>query len=243
MTENNEFEPPVCLQAPGADTQELGTLDLASYERNYQRPNFFGHRPWLYRPYIKALARKAGLMDKGRVLDLGCGQGFFTSLFAELGYQVVGVDLSQAAISSASNEYRSQLTTFEVGDVLTLPYEGTFDCVYVRSCSLYNCPDLLARQGVTEVFLSYLKRGGVLIFDHNSKLSPRRRQTTWRYHSLTDVRRHFSAFPQAESYFSLRFDTLLLGSLAFSTLVTRLASVVSFTTGVGGELVTIVHKN
>jgi hypothetical protein len=77
MTKNHE--PLACLQASG-DARGLGPSDLASYERNYQRPNFFGHRSWLYRPYIKALANKAGLKDKDRVLDLGCGQGFFTSL-------------------------------------------------------------------------------------------------------------------------------------------------------------------
>ena len=194
-------------------------------QRNYQRPNFFGHRSWLYRPYIKALARKAGLKDKDRVLDLGCGQGFFTSLFAELGHQAVGIDLSQAAISSASNEYRSTRTSFEVGDVLTLPYKSTFDCVYVRSCSLYNCVDLQARRAVTEVFMSYLKGGGALIFDHNSKLSPRRRQTTWRYHSLADVRNHFAVFPQAESYFSLRFDlSLRLPGIFYASKPTRFCS-------------------
>lgn len=74
---------------------------------------------------------------------------------------------------------------------MTLPHKSTFDCVYVRSCSLYNCMDLQARRGVTEIFLSYLKKGGALIFDHNSKLSPldpNRRGSNDRYIRAADFR-------------------------------------------------------
>jgi hypothetical protein len=38
MTKNNGCEPVASLQAPGADAQGLGPVDLASYDKNYQRP-------------------------------------------------------------------------------------------------------------------------------------------------------------------------------------------------------------
>ena len=55
----------------------------ATYDRFYRQPNYFHYRDWLYRPFIRALIKAAGLKRGSRVLDVGCGQGFFTALFAD----------------------------------------------------------------------------------------------------------------------------------------------------------------
>lgn len=72
------------------------------YNEAYRYPNFFRHRRWIFRPFIRALAKKARLARGSTVLDVGCGQGFFTSLFSELGMQTSGVDISSEAIRSAT---------------------------------------------------------------------------------------------------------------------------------------------
>jgi SAM-dependent methyltransferase len=213
-----------------------------AYDEIYRSSNPFGHRRWIFRPFIRALAGKTCLAKGSSVLDLGCGQGFFTALFAELGMKALGVDISDEAIRSASQEYGSTGATFEIGDAMGLSYNNAFDCVFVRSCSLYNSPDFEENRLATKVFLGYVKPGGVLVFDYNSKLCPRKSSQTWRYHSLAAVKKHFSCYPDAGVYFSTRLEAILLKHLALSLPMTRLAILSNWMTGIGGELVAIVRK-
>lgn len=211
----------------------------ATYDRFYRQPNYFKYRDWLYRPFVRALVRAAGLRPGLRLLDVGCGQGFFTSLFAEAGLDALGVDLSAQGIAQAKSA-PSGGARFEVGDALHLPYQSDFDCVFTRSCSLYNHPDFASRRDVTDALLRYVRPGGLLIFDYYTNLCPRKPRDAWRYHSLPDARRHFAPYTGARVCFSLRLDTLLLGRYAFgfgplNALVSRLA-------GLGGELVAFVPK-
>jgi malonyl-CoA O-methyltransferase len=100
------------------------------YDEKYRSSNYFAYRTWLYRPFVKALVRRAGLRRGGRLLDAGCGQGFFTWLFAERGLEAVGVDVSAAGLSSATEMYHSSGAKFELGDVLELACRSEFDCVF-----------------------------------------------------------------------------------------------------------------
>jgi protein-L-isoaspartate O-methyltransferase len=47
------------------------------YDDKYRRAHYFRYRQWLYRPFVEALVNKANLRAGCRVLDVGCGQGFF----------------------------------------------------------------------------------------------------------------------------------------------------------------------
>jgi SAM-dependent methyltransferase len=172
---------------------------------------------------------------------VGCGQGFFTSLFANEGMESLGADLSAEGVAQARNVYGKTGAKFEVGDALRLPYAATFDCVYSRSCSLYNRPDFAEQRAVTDTLLGYVRPGGVLIFDYYTNLCARKQGGSWRYHSMNEARRHFSQYPGSRVYFSLRFDTLLLGSFAFG--LSGLSALGSRISGAGGELVVLVRKN
>ena len=187
--------------------------------------------------------KKAKLKPGARVLDVGCGQGFFSGLFSELGLMTRGVDISVEAVRSAERDYASRLARFEVGDVSALPYEGTFDCVFARGLSLYNSDEFAGARQITDVLLAYLKPGGVMIFDYYSKLCPSKKSGSWIYHSLSDVKRHFSSYPGARVYFSLRLETLVFGSWSFCGPFTRLAGLISRSTGVGGELIAFVPRS
>ncbi len=214
-----------------------------TYDAKYSTPNYFEDQLWLYRPFVKALIAKAKLKNGARVLDAGCGQGFFTNLFAENGLSAVGVDLSEVGISSAKRVYGSSGAEFEVGDILRLNKLDTFDCVFTRSCSLYNSDLFENDLRPTEALYSYLKTGGVLIFDYYTKLKPGLHSPAWVLHSVERVHKHFSRFLGAQIYFSTRLETIVLGGLSFCRLSSNLCENVSRLSGLGGELVAFVPKS
>lgn len=215
---------------------------MKNYNENYRRSNYFGYRTWLYRPFVKAVVRKTGLERGARLLDAGCGQGFFTWLFAENGLNAVGVDVSAVGISNAREIYRCSRARFELGDLLKLGWKNEFDCVFTRSCSLYNSKEFETKQWVTDRLLSYVRPGGILIFDYYSKLGAKEQSQEWIYHSMASVQNHFSHYPGAEVYFSLRVETMLLGKFSFSRQVSGVCAALSNRLGFGGELVVFLRK-
>jgi SAM-dependent methyltransferase len=162
-------------------------------------------------------------------------------LLADCGLQVYGLDLSAVGISSAREAYGRDCR-FLVGDATNLPFKtGQFDCIFSRSCSLYNSELFRADRRHTERLLEFLKPGGQFIFLYTTKLKRRDNAGPWRYHELDDAREHFRGLARSRCYFSLRFETLLAGRLAFSTVLTRLSVFVSRAIGVGGEIVVLVR--
>ena len=98
----------------------------------------------------------------GRVLDAGCGDGYYTAQFAADGYDVMGVDLSKFATLAAAKRARADRqsigapdshTLFAVGSVFDLPVQdGCFDTV----------TNIFAPCAPAE-YARVLKPGGILI--------------------------------------------------------------------------------
>jgi SAM-dependent methyltransferase len=214
----------------------------SAYDEKYQRGHYFSYREWLYRPFVRALVRKANLKRGSRVLDVGCGQGFFSYLFADLGLNPVGVDISSEGIRSAERDYGLSGARFERGDVLSLEYADAFDCVFVRGLSLYNSKEFNRSHYITDALLKYLKPNGVMIFTYHTNLCPRKKSESWIYHSFSEAKKYFSSYPGATVYFTIRIETLLFGSLAFRFPFTVLCVLLSRSTGIGGELVAFVPR-
>ena len=66
-----------------------------------------------------------------RVLDLGCGPGFYSERLSRLGHECVGIDHSPASVAYAREQVlRSQLRcSYIEGDIRTEPYGEGFDLV------------------------------------------------------------------------------------------------------------------
>lgn len=74
--------------------------------------------------------------NKKDFLDLGCGLGRHTILFAKSGFKVKAFDISETAIKNAKvwAEDENLKIDFLVGDMLKLPYgTKTFDCILCRN--------------------------------------------------------------------------------------------------------------
>lgn len=65
-----------------------------------------------------------------RVLDVGCGAGFLSNHLAREGFEVTGLDASQAAIQVAARHDVSGKARYLLGDALLLPFpDASFDAV------------------------------------------------------------------------------------------------------------------
>lgn len=72
------------------------------------------------------LVEALGLAPGMRVLDVGCGPGRHAHRLAELGMEVVGVDISQRFVDLAAAGAPAG-ATFVRGDANALPYDAEFD--------------------------------------------------------------------------------------------------------------------
>ncbi|MCL4394637.1 MAG: class I SAM-dependent methyltransferase, partial [Chloroflexi bacterium] len=85
-------------------------------------------------PELVALIEAGGAA--GRALDLGCGTGTNSIYLAEHGMEVVGVDFSPTAITTARAKARQRglAITFQVADVTRVDVSGPFDLVLDIGC-------------------------------------------------------------------------------------------------------------
>lgn len=69
------------------------------------------------------------------VIDVGCGTGELCLLFAEMGYQVTGIDISEKMLDAARAKARARnlAIDYRSGDAENPPFpDGTFDVVFSR---------------------------------------------------------------------------------------------------------------
>jgi SAM-dependent methyltransferase len=210
------------------------------YNAAYKTGNYFQHKEWLFRPYIKGLIALAGLGPGARVLDAGCGQGFFAHLFALEGMRVFATDISAVGLQMAQR-YHGLHRVF-VSDLYHPATKPTFDCVFVRSCSVHNTSDPQQFNALDNSLFAMVKPGGVLVVAYNTNLSGH--AAPWRHHRLDDLRDYIAqSHLPAKLYFINKIDTLMFGALAFNRVFTSLNEMISTQTRLGGEAVALFRTN
>lgn len=121
---------------------------------------------------LRFLALKSG----EQVLDLACGQGYFSKHFIEAGAVVVGVDASQALINKAQTAVPQ--ARFQVADAAKLPLTDVSCDAVVCVLALQNIERLLP---VFQEVKRVLKVGGrfVLVINHPAFRVPKRSDWGW----------------------------------------------------------------
>ena len=100
--------------------------------------------------------------DNPKVLDLGCGPGFFTMLLGQKGCQMTAFDYSDGMLAQAKQNAASVGVTAEFvqGDAQDLPFEDeTFDMIVTRNLTW----NLEQPEKAYKEWLRVLKPGGCLL--------------------------------------------------------------------------------
>ena len=127
--------------------------------------------PWMVayhrvrEPLYRRMIADLSLAPDARVLDAGCGDGFYSQLLATMlgpRCQIVAIDLSLALLNAAGDQTRSvQRCVGALEDLGLAP--ASFDVVWLCR-SMHSAPDPLARLGA---LVSLLRPGGRLIVVEN----------------------------------------------------------------------------
>lgn len=128
------------------------------------------HSPMAQR-WMDEISRRLPKDRKLKILDVGCGTGFFSILLAKQGHEVTGTDLTPEMIENSIELAREEQTPCEFrimdAEKLTFPDE-TFDVVISRNLT-WTLPHV--EQAYKE-WVRVLKKGGILLnFDANYGLS------------------------------------------------------------------------
>ena len=109
------------------------------------------------------------LPEAARVLDLGCGAGRVAIPLAEMGLDVVGIDVSEGMIAAAREQakYAEQVRgalSFDVGDATQLSFpDESFDSVLFCYNGIELVPGRRGKERVLMEALRVLRPGGRLI--------------------------------------------------------------------------------
>lgn len=101
---------------------------MHEFDFHYQQDNYFGEAN-------KKVLEYFSKTTKGRVLDLGCGQGRNALPLAKMGFEVTGIDISVVGINKMIDKARRQNLNIHaiVSDMFAFPLEQNFDVVLMDS--------------------------------------------------------------------------------------------------------------
>jgi SAM-dependent methyltransferase len=124
-------------------------------------------REWVRRHYVEAF----DLRPRERLLDIPCGDGFWTSVFSELGFDASGVDLSPGGVEAARGRYAG--IEFAIGNAEEdLPFDDRgFDVVFSRGITHLHHADLFreASLRMARNLMRYVRPGGLLLVSYHTR--------------------------------------------------------------------------
>jgi 2-polyprenyl-3-methyl-5-hydroxy-6-metoxy-1,4-benzoquinol methylase len=113
------------------------------------------------------IAEGAGLARGLRVLEIGCGTGLFTEMFARSGAEILAVDLSEELLEKARARGLPPSVTFRNTPFEACGAEGPFDAV-IGSSILHH----LELEPALRKMYGLLRPGGALSFAEPNLLNP-----------------------------------------------------------------------
>jgi cyclopropane fatty-acyl-phospholipid synthase-like methyltransferase len=114
--------------------------------------------------FVENLMNKLSLPQGSRILDLACGAGRHSIHLNELGYDVIGLDLSEESINQA-RKFENETLEFYVHDMRELYWDNYFDAVLNLFTSFGYFESDEEHQKTIDSVASALKRDGIFVLD------------------------------------------------------------------------------
>ncbi len=130
-----------------------------TYDKHYQTVNLFGE------PYPELIDFFDAIQEKGKLLDLGCGQGRDAIALARIGYDVTGVDSSRVGIEQMNRIASEEKLMLEgiVADIYEFKNFRSFDIVLMDSMFHFAKPDKEREIAFIKRVLAEIKLGGLFV--------------------------------------------------------------------------------
>jgi len=130
-----------------------------TYDKYYQTENLFGE------PYPELMEFMANYQNKGKVLDLGCGQGRNAIALARLGYNVTGIDNSKVGIEQMklTGEIENLNLNGQVGDIYTFKRFDEFDIILLDSIFHFEKKDKDKEIGLINKIVTTISSGSLTL--------------------------------------------------------------------------------
>lgn len=108
----------------------------------------------------KLLLQELDPKIKDKILDVGCGDGYYLYLLSQLGnFQLTGIDSDSDALKNAQKQINAKSLKLVRGDVTKMPFKANTFSKLVCSEVLEHLPD--DKKGVMEMY-RIMKKGGTL---------------------------------------------------------------------------------
>ncbi len=120
-------------------------------------------------PLSRLRGRVVDFTDAGkgaRILDVATGTGKQAFAFAERGYDVTGIDLSEAMLKVANKKNRYKNARFQVADATNLPFEDNSFDVSCVSFALHDMPLTIREKALKEMVRATKLEGMIVIVDY-----------------------------------------------------------------------------
>ena len=140
-------------------------FDTKYYHILYKHRDFQEAKKFIFKvvDYLK-------LSKDAKLLDLACGKGRHSLELNNLGFSVIGIDLSEQSIQFAKT-YENERLNFYVGDMRKAHFENTFNAIFNLFTSFGYFETEQENYSVFDAVFIQLKKDGIFIFDYlNEKL-------------------------------------------------------------------------
>lgn len=133
---------------------------MSGYDKYYKTEDYFGD------PYPELIDFFERYEPKGRLLDLGCGQGRNAIPLARLGYNVTGIDLSKVGINRIVEAGAAEDLNLQgiVDDLYDFDNFDEYDIILLDSMFHFEKPDKKREIALIEKIASGIKTNGSICF-------------------------------------------------------------------------------
>jgi SAM-dependent methyltransferase len=155
-----------------AGTTSESTMSQSGWDRHYSS---YRKRDWTEQSSWFAKFTRAYFPVRGRVLELGAGEGQDSRFFARSGYELVSTDFSEAALklnaSLTPDNLKSKILLKQLDMTYDFPFDDVFfEVVYAHLCLHYF--NLATTYRIVSEISRVLKPCGIFAFMVNSTGDP-----------------------------------------------------------------------